>query len=396
MNSFKEIINEHFEEFILKIKTILVIDSIKLILDKLKKIEELNIIIKNNKKCDCVIININISDNISENSYIDEIINNYGLAGKLVFLNKFHSSINCVYYDNYDTLVQKIYYMGINYNIINNILKNSIDFYINNVLRTEVIVYVPIWGRHSLLEKCIKSIYNQTYKVTIIGLCSTIEDYKFIQTLSFNVVPFITFNAPLGNKYQFGIEVCKFFYPKNCIIMGSDDIMTPNYIENINKYTDKYDVIGLKNWMIYILNKNELYNIQYNYKKKYTKYGKIWGYKYNCNKIFNTPEIVFTEKKFKNAPFTIGSGRSIGYKILNTIGWQVYQPLPCMLDTCSLFKLLVLNNAKNVCIYSKYYCIISIKDLTIDMITSWNKYINSQYIIIKKNKLTYQLKKILL
>ena len=63
---------------------------------------------------------------------------------------------------------------------------------------------------------------------------ASIKNSLLLTKYSFNCIPF-------------GMEFCKLFFPKNVIIMGSDDIMSPNYVKVINQ-NDNFDVVGFKTW----------------------------------------------------------------------------------------------------------------------------------------------------
>ena len=55
-----------------------------------------------------------------------------------------------------------------------------------------------------------------------------------------------------------------------------------------------------------------------------------------------------------------------------------------MLDTLSLYNLLILNKATYKTIKSSEFYITSLKDTNIDMITPKEKYLNSDHIIVKE------------
>ena len=196
---------------------------------------------------------------------------------------------------------------------------------------------------------------------------------------------FICFNKSLGLKYQFGLEMCKFFYPMNCIIMGSDDIFSENYIENINKYHNKFNIVGKISWKINIINNNESYDIKYNHSVVNTRMGKYWGGRnFIFKNQFNLEKYGFKYPDIKSNPYSIGSGRSIKYTALNIIRWNLYSDIPNRIDACSLFKLIVIYKLSYINLNSNNYYITSLKDLNIDMITSWENYKKSKNILIKK------------
>ena len=223
----------------------------------------------------------------------------------------------------------------------------------------------------------ITSIKSQTEKCFILGVCSNIEDYNYANSLDINVIMCI--NLPLGIKYQFGMEYCKLFYPKNVIIMGSDDTISNNYIENINKYIDKYDIVGLNNWRIKEIPSNDIYILKYSHKIINGYWGgtnSIW------KKLFNTNINGFMSKNFVKCPFSIGAGRSLGFKILNKLNWQVYVDASINLDTICLFNLIILNKANYITLNSNVFYMTSIKDNSIEMITTKEAYMNCDHITV--------------
>ena len=316
--------------------------------------------------------NENINYNFAILEKIDTaIITKFGLEGKIVFINETCNYPNCVYYSNYLELIKKIYYYSINN--LKEIIKNSFIKYIKSNIPDKTIVYIPIWKRHNLLSKCIDSIKNQTVDVNILGVCSLYEDARFCKKNNINYI--LVNNSMLGQKFQFGMEFCKLFFPKNVIIMGSDDIMTRNYIKIINYY-DKYDIVGYKTWRVLDINKNQELKLSYDHSVTEKNGKKYWGNNglaYKCN--FNSEYYGFPKDMLSESPYMIGAGRSVGYKYLNKNNWEVYQIyLKKYLDTNSLFKMLILNNANFKLL--KYFdeCIISLKDYNLEMITPLDDY----------------------
>ena len=255
----------------------------------------------------------------------------------------------------------------------------SCSLFNKKLVPQKTIVYIPIWGRHNILELCVNSIKSQTEECLILGVCSNDEDVVFTKSLGINTI--MSINLPLGIKYQLGMDYCKLFYPKNVIIVGSDDTISKNYVKNINKYINKYDVVGLKNWKIKEIPDNDIYNLKYNHKI----IDGYWGGKSSMHKrVFDTQLLGFFSNIVKEFPFTIGAGRSLSVNILNKINWQVYVDVNTGLDTVSLFKLLLLDNASYITLNTDEFYMTSIKDNSIDMITPKEKYMNSNTIIVEK------------
>lgn len=300
---------------------------------------------------------------------------NYLNKNKLHFTNISNSNYpNQVYYKNYKDLLIKLYYFILNLDECENILsKNNLED------RCNTITFIPVWERHELLVESINSVRMQTKECKLLTICSNKEDYQFVKSL--NVDSILTINLPLGKKYQLGFEFSKLYYPKNVIILGSDDILSNNYIENINKYVSYYDVVGLKKWKIHEIKEDKMYQLEYCHKITYYDNNYFWGKRNsNISKIFNSEIPGFCTNLLKEFPFTIGAGRSIGYNILNKINWQVYPDADKALDTLSLYNLLILNNATYKTIRSSQFYITSLKDTEIDMITPKEKYLNSDTI----------------
>jgi len=315
--------------------------------------------------------NILISYNNSNEFIKDKFFDN----NKLHFTNiKNDNFPNDIFFSNYKNLLIKLYYFCINRELCEQILsENNVEERINTV------TFVPVWNRHELLIRSINSIKLQTQKSKIVALCSNLIDYEFAKTL--DVISILTINLPLGKKYQFGFDFCKLLYPKNVLILGSDDILSENYIENINRYINDYDVVGLKNWHIHEIHENKNYELEYCHEITTYKNQKFWGNRNrNISRKFNSSINGFSLDVLKEFPFSIGAGRSLGYKILNKINWQVYPDAKKMLDTLSLYKLLILNNASYINLNSSEFYITSLKDSNIDMITPKEKYLNSKNI----------------
>ena len=319
-----------------------------------------------------------------ENSDIIISFNNDSFSNKNNFLNKLHftnindcKNPNQVYYKNYKELIIKLYYFILNLKQCEKILSEN-DLEKN---RSNTVTFIPVWKRHELLIESINSVKYQTEECKLLAICSSNEDYEFIKSLNIDCI--LTINLPLGKKYQLGFEFSKLYYPKNVIILGSDDILSKNYIENINKYINKYDIVGLRNWKINEIHENKIYELEYCHKIKNYNNKLFWGSKnVNISKIFNSEIEGFSANLLKEFPFSIGAGRSIGYNILNKIKWQLYPNAKKMLDTLSLYNLLILNKATYKTIKSSNFYITSLKDTNIDMITPKEKYLNSEHIIV--------------
>lgn len=92
----------------------------------------------------------------------------------------------------------------------------------------------------------------------------------------------------MGLKWQQGVNYAKKIKADPLIILGSDDILKPGFVDNAIKLLNKYDFIGLKRY--YIKHSKKKYTIDY--------------------------------KPFQ----PIGGGRVYSAKVLDAINWKVFHP----------------------------------------------------------------------
>jgi hypothetical protein len=102
-------------------------------------------------------------------------------------------------------------------------------------------------------------------------------------------------NDPLGNKWQAAVNAAKTLSPDCVVILGSDDEINDDYIKNAYKLLAAgYDFIGLRR-----------YNVIYKRRKYILDYKPV---------------------------MPLGGGRVYSRKMLDTINWQLFQPLNRKLD----------------------------------------------------------------
>lgn len=127
-------------------------------------------------------------------------------------------------------------------------------------------------------------------------------------------------NLPLSNKWNKGILESKKYNPDGVLILGSDDIVTNEYIKYC-KYLlfHNYDFIGCRAWFTTLLKNNNILDIAF--------------IGYNNYRTHNEP---------------IGAGRIISNKCLNLVKWNLYKfkiPLNRVLDMNS-YKLILKHKKK--------------------------------------------------
>ena len=109
---------------------------------------------------------------------------------------------------------------------------------------------------------------NQTETdICIILAGSTSSDLHFMINMSSqfeNVYYIITPNNPCGLKWHVATLFSRLFNPNAIIILGSDDVLSLNYLSIFYKYIcNGYDLVGKRSW--YIMNDSDPNIYQVNY-----------------------------------------------------------------------------------------------------------------------------------
>lgn len=100
-------------------------------------------------------------------------------------------------------------------------------------------------------------------------------------------------NLPVSKKWQKGVEHSRKFNPDGVMILGSDDIITPGYLDYVKKQiSDNYDYISNKRWYSTYLTNNNFYVGEFRYLKE-----RVDG---------------------------LGSGRVYSKRVLDKLKWKLY------------------------------------------------------------------------
>lgn len=306
---------------------------------------------------------------------VDNIIHQMGINGIPVITNHKSDYPNVCYVKkwNIELIVEKILFVHNNHFRFADVIKDSVNKYISNKQKSLNVIYVPVYGRHKILKKCLASLTNQK-NAYCFCVCSTNEDIQFVTSLGIEYINFI--NQPLGDKFQAGIEFAKIFYPKSVTICGSDDYLSDDYIEQMEKYLCDYDLVGKRNWIIDDIKENKRYDLKYNH----SIVSNCWSNPTEIyDNMYGTNNNGFSLQICKTFPFMIGSGRMINSDFLNKINWQVYPTAFKTLDTLSLYYMIICG-AKYVSIDDDKFNVCSIKDDHI-MISNINDIIKSANIL---------------
>lgn len=140
----------------------------------------------------------------------------------------------------------------------------------------EVACVIAFKDRHKMVEENIKALLMQSIKPKIILVASSNSDVKFCEKMQkkytgifFGIHP----NNPIGGKWEYGVQLARLINPNSVLILGSDDILSLNYIEDAYKKIKEgkgssengLDLVGSISWMIYNIDK-KLYDLSYNKK----------------------------------------------------------------------------------------------------------------------------------
>ena len=131
----------------------------------------------------------------------------------------------------------------------------------------EVGCILPFSGRQNMVKLNVELLNKQTIKPAIILTCSNIPDYNFaknLEELYDNVFVNVTLNYPLGKKFYDSAKFAQKMHGlKYLMILGSDDVLSLNYIEScLNELNNGYDLIGSKKWLMYS-DDYKLYKLSY-------------------------------------------------------------------------------------------------------------------------------------
>jgi hypothetical protein len=103
----------------------------------------------------------------------------------------------------------------------------------------KVISVVPVSGREPLLNKTIGRLINQCHSVVVAGHTES-------ERIACKGAEFIMCDSgtPLGLKWNLCIELAMKETPDAILIMGSSDMISDNWIEELYPYLENYDMVG--------------------------------------------------------------------------------------------------------------------------------------------------------
>jgi hypothetical protein len=166
-------------------------------------------------------------------------------------------------------------------------------------------VAIAFTGRHELLTVISKLLLSYEEDQTLILVGSTDADEAFGNRLMEKHVSRVVFlrfpNNPLGAKWQFAAKAASLLDPQSLIILGSDDLLGPEFYHNAKKLIEsnnnKAKLFGLDSWMLYDASGDPQIS------------GFPWRLRYRRD-VYQ---------------ITLGAGRLYTRALLNLTGWDLFQ-----------------------------------------------------------------------
>lgn len=141
--------------------------------------------------------------------------------------------------------------------------------------------------RQEITEKLVRELFSQAdiYVILVVSDLNEYNHFKQINQPNFRIIKFA--NNPLGAKWQRGVDEARKLNATSVIILGSDDKLNNQFVEQANKYISQgFHFIGLKRY--YIIHKGFKYLIDY------------------------------------KPVMPLGGGRVYSAKLLDNIGWKLF------------------------------------------------------------------------
>lgn len=194
-------------------------------------------------------------------------------------------------------LLNKYCIIKTNYNLYNNILNKKKEELNNFNKNYDFIICIAIWNRHTILKKLVELVnsYEVTFSIGFVLIYSK-EDDKNLFPQHNNVHFFYSPNQPLGSKWLSSIYHSQLFNPKAVMILGSDDMVSKEYI-----------IEGFTNIIL---------------KKYHFCYSEYWL-------TYSAANHVLFKQKYSQPIKILGAGRIISNEFLKKIDYKIYDPTIC-------------------------------------------------------------------
>lgn len=123
-------------------------------------------------------------------------------------------------------------------------------------------VVIATHERTEITTENIRLLKLQSFVPKIVLVCSLQEEFEYYKTLG--VTAILEPNNPLGRKWQVGVSVAYKMGANPLIILGSDDILSKNYIrDSLRKLKEGFHFVGCTSWYSYDTKRNQTYKSEY-------------------------------------------------------------------------------------------------------------------------------------
>ena len=158
----------------------------------------------------------------------------------------------------------------------------------------KVVACMPVYGRRRLLSRTITRLYekNKVYKVICAGSGQKDREICTKFGAEWVEVP----NQPLGHKWNEAFAAAEKYNPDACLFIGSSDWLEDKWLDYMEQYFPKYDMVGTPDFTMVDIRK-DVYRVAY------------WsGYPKGSNR--------------ENEP--VGGGRMLSNKLLKGMKWRPF------------------------------------------------------------------------
>lgn len=168
----------------------------------------------------------------------------------------------------------------------------------------KVVACLPVFSRLPLLKQTINRLYqkNKCYKVICSG--DGVQEKELCESLGAVWVP--SQNKPLGKKWNRAFSEAKKYHPDAVVYVGSSDFLSDEWFSVMEPLVKVHDFVGVAGCHFVDVHVNESYQ---------DLRGVYWkGYK-------------ATRFHKDRADETIGIGRMISARLMNSLGWKPFDDL---------------------------------------------------------------------
>lgn len=125
------------------------------------------------------------------------------------------------------------------------------------------VVVIASHQRQKITETLIEKVLKSHDSVKVVLVVSLIEEFNHFKNLNYDRLALAIFpNKPLGSKWQQAVNIAKKIKANPVIILGSDDQLNPEFIDNvINLLNEGYHFITFRRYNI--LHQGILYTYDY-------------------------------------------------------------------------------------------------------------------------------------